>query len=279
MTNNKTQDFAICRIAGGVGNIVYNLERAAVASSTYSFDSCFLCWRHGTPLVGEITLDELFDLKVIKCFKTKFISLNDIQEKQLLGRVGGRRVVPLLVKYLTIIRGDKTFRKTTNIETSTCDTELISQLWKEIRSSILVRKIADDFASANITTKTIGVHVRRTDHRAANAVSTNMFFLAIDGLLDTNHDKIFLATDDAAEEKKFLSRYGKSVVFIDKSTQYRWDTPGRRRSLVTLDTYKEAFVDMLVLGHCGVILGSLGSSFSTGSVKLSSNKPELIIVG
>jgi hypothetical protein len=279
MTNSQTPDCAICRIGGGVGNIAYNLERASVASSTYNIDSCFLYWRHGTPLIGESTLDELFDLKSIKCVKTKFTSINDIQAKQLSDRIGHGRIIPRLVKYLTVIRDSQLSKKTTNIEITTCDPELISQLWREIRSSILVRKIADDFASANITTKTIGVHVRRTDHRAANTVSTNMFFLAIDVLLDANHDKIFLATDDESEEKKFLSRYGKSVVFTDKSTKYRWDTPGRRRNLVTLDTYKEAFVDMLVLGHCGVIFGSLGSSFSTCSVKLSSNKPELIIVG
>lgn len=277
MTNNQTPDCAICRIGGGVGNIVENLERAAVASSKYNIDSCFLYWRHGTPLVGESTLDELFDLKSIKCFKTKFASINDIQAKQLSDKVGRSGIVPRLVKYLTIIKDGQYLKKTADIEIATCDPELMSQLWREIRLSILVRKIADDFASANITPSSLGVHVRRTDNRIVPVVTTEKIFRFVDRLMEKSYNRIFLATDDSSEEKKFIERYGKLVVFTNKSTNLRWNTPGRRRELVTIDTYKEALIDMLVLGGCKTIVGSCASSFSFRAVKLSVNKSELII--
>lgn len=275
--NNQPADCAVCRIGGGVGNILESLQCSAIAAHTYGVDICFLYWRHGTPLVNQNTLDSLFDFNAVSCLNVKLISLDDLAAQELANGVSRDRVIPRLVKYLIAIKAGVVLKRTTRIEQKNYPPELLAKLWKQLRSAILVSKTADDFALDNITPATLGVHVRRTDSRVLPIVTTEKIFHLVDCQLGKDCNRIFLATDDSDEEKKFLGRYGKLVVFTNKSTNLRWNTPGRRRELVTIDTYKEALIDMLVLGGCKNIVGSCVSSFSSGAVKLSTVNSELTI--
>ena len=151
--------------------------------------------------------------------------------------------------------------------------------WGNVRLSILTAPIANTFIQKHITPSTLGIHVRRTDFaRLGRPLSTSqMFFEAIDKVLP-QCDKIFLATDDSREERRFCRRYGNRIIFTNKSENIRWSGPGRRPGMITWNTYNEALVDMLIMGNCKEIFGSQGSTFSSCSALLSPHNSKLTII-
>ena len=99
----------------------------------------------------------------------------------------------------------------------------------------------------------IGVHIRRTDHRQAIDESPlEVFTEAIDREIEQHNDlSIYLATDDEATKDALRSRYGKRVI-MSSAKATRESTDGIR----------DALVEMYALSRTQHIYGSAGSTFS-----------------
>ncbi|CAE6935171.1 unnamed protein product [Symbiodinium natans] len=129
----------------------------------------------------------------------------------------------------------------------------------EVRSEIL-RALAPSPQVLRRTSElprgTVGVHIRRTDHEAACSESPDSLFLeAMDKAaeeLGPRFGAFFLATDEPEVEELMLQRYGNRLMCHKKRSLCR-KTP---------EAIEDAFVDLLSLSKCDLILGSFMSSFS-----------------
>ena len=107
--------------------------------------------------------------------------------------------------------------------------------------------------TAAFSAHSIGVHIRRTDHRQAIDESPlEVFTEAIDREIEQHNDlSIYLATDDEATKDALRSRYGKRVI-MSSAKATRESTDGIR----------DALVEMYALSRTQHIYGSAGSTFS-----------------
>jgi hypothetical protein len=97
----------------------------------------------------------------------------------------------------------------------------------------------------------LGVHVRRTDHkRSIEASQTADFFAVLDAR--PVDERFFLSTDDENELAAFENRYGKRLLHY------------RNRSLIRNESaaIEDALINMMLLSRCTSIVGSGGSIFS-----------------
>lgn len=119
-------------------------------------------------------------------------------------------------------------------------------------SAAVIKRGADVFS--RITDKTVGVHIRRTDH--ADAIANSPLSLFIDRMkeeIEKNDATFYLTTDDAdviAELKKHIPKE-RLLVYEDKVLD--------RDAAVGI---QDALVDMLCLSKCAKIIGSYRSTFS-----------------
>lgn len=99
----------------------------------------------------------------------------------------------------------------------------------------------------------IGIHVRRTDNRAAIERSPiSLFFDAMDSIVrDNPAQRFYLATDDEETKNEMLKRYGDALL-MSASKAERGTTEG----------IKDAVVEMFTLARCREIYGTADSSFS-----------------
>lgn len=99
----------------------------------------------------------------------------------------------------------------------------------------------------------IGIHVRRTDNRAAIERSPiSLFFDAMDSIVrDNPAQRFYLATDDEETKNEMLKRYGDALL-MSSSKAERGTTEG----------IKDAVVEMFTLARCREIYGTADSSFS-----------------
>lgn len=106
---------------------------------------------------------------------------------------------------------------------------------------------------------TVGVHIRRTDHREAIADSPLSAFLE-EIQREAGRDsacRFFVATDDRGVEREIFQKFGDRVFFKDNKS---W---GRRQR----DGMLDACVDLWALSRCRKILGSKGSTFGMIAAK------------
>ena len=111
-----------------------------------------------------------------------------------------------------------------------------------------IDKLVSQFSST-----TIGVHIRRTDHKEAIAYSSNEAFIRAmqrEIEIDTSV-KFYLATDDEDLKSALVKRFAGRI--ITQRTNCRRDT---------LQGIKEAVIDLYTLAETKKILGSFYSSFS-----------------
>lgn len=103
-------------------------------------------------------------------------------------------------------------------------------------------------------TNTIGIHIRRTDNDFAVRYSpTSLFLNRIREDIKVHPQiKFYLATDDPAEETKFISEYGERILIYKKHSLDRNDPAAIR----------DAVIDLYNLSQCSKIYGSYYSSFS-----------------
>lgn len=102
--------------------------------------------------------------------------------------------------------------------------------------------------------KTIGLHIRRTDHTTSKEFSTTDKFVAIieNYLNEDNTTNFFLCTDDGPTKQGLIDLFGDKII-VNEVTSY-----DRNNS----DAVKDAVVDLYCLSNTNMIYGSHHSSFS-----------------
>jgi len=106
---------------------------------------------------------------------------------------------------------------------------------------------------------TIGLHIRSWYCDRKNWHSNSLFENAIDSL--NSNSKIFLCGDNKDVIDYFLEKYGNRVVIHD---QEKYSHPHLAESGHNNDiqTNVDAFIDLLLLSKCDIIVGTYASTFS-----------------
>ncbi len=112
------------------------------------------------------------------------------------------------------------------------------------------------------SSRTIGLHIRRTDSQQSISCSPDeLFFEAVDSELSQHPDlHVYLATDDQPTKERFRQRYGDTRIQTASSVATRDNVEGLR----------EAFIEMLLLSRTSHIYGSAGSTFSEMAARYTS---------
>lgn len=142
------------------------------------------------------------------------------------------------------------------------------------RPNATVQRLIDARCSS-FTADTIGIHIRRTDHRQAIDESPlELFVDAIERereasscttLRHGDTFRIYLATDDEATKDALRSRYGSSVIMSDAEATRE-----------SADGIRDALAEMFALSRTRRIYGSAGSTFSPIAAALG-NVPITIV--
>jgi len=121
--------------------------------------------------------------------------------------------------------------------------------------------------TAAFTIRTVGVHLRRTDHKLAIAQSpTEMFIRRMHELVTENDDTTFyLATDDEEDRRIILNEFGDRVF-----------TTLRKADRTSLNGMRDAVADMYSLSRTSLILGSYGSTFNHTAARIGGSRLEVI---
>ena len=125
-----------------------------------------------------------------------------------------------------------------------------------------VDRLADRFDS-----RTIGLHIRRTDHRESIRCSTDeAFFRAIDETVArTPEANFFLATDCADTKHRLLQRYGRRI--------FTHDAPLSRANREGVEA---ATVDLFTLARTSRLYGSWYSSFTDMAAEIGGIEKHII---
>ncbi|RYE14015.1 MAG: hypothetical protein EOP45_20290 [Sphingobacteriaceae bacterium] len=103
------------------------------------------------------------------------------------------------------------------------------------------------------TDKTIGLHIRRTDH--VDAIGNSPLGLFVDKIqaeiLNDSSVNFYLSTDDPSTENQLKELFGERIITYEKD--FSRDTP---------QGIKDAVLDMYGLANTTKIYGSFNSSFS-----------------
>ncbi|WP_405381802.1 hypothetical protein [Maribacter sp. LLG6340-A2] len=122
--------------------------------------------------------------------------------------------------------------------------------------------------SANFSKTMVGLHVRRTDHVASKALSSNdKFKKVVDAEIKNNAEvKFYLSTDDPVFKDDFIKAYPNKIITNDVNSY------DRNNSLAIQD----AVVDLFCLSKTNKIYGSHQSSFSQTAADIGGKK-EIIV--
>ena len=116
-------------------------------------------------------------------------------------------------------------------------------------SESVLAKISENL---HLVDGSLGVHVRRTDHKKSIFGSpTESYFSLLDAR--PTEERFFLSTDDEAEETAFRDRYGSRVVNYTKRSRNRSESIA----------IEDALIDMMLLSRCTAIVAPVGSTFSS----------------
>lgn len=142
----------------------------------------------------------------------------------------------------------------------------------EDTAKAFVNKHKKSFSRAEV----IGVHIRKGDYKVSfdgrqNISKEEDFIERMRCLLEVNPDyKFLLCTEDKETEERFRLRFGSNrIIYFPKRFRDRNDTNG----------VKEAFVDMLLLARCPIIIGTFLSTFTELAWWGGQCKSQVIIPG
>ena len=115
--------------------------------------------------------------------------------------------------------------------------------------------------------KTIGLHIRRTDHPNAPKYSSDeSFILKIDALIRNDHN-FYLSTDSYSIKTRLKSLYGNKILIHETKSLDRNTKSG----------IQDAIVDLFCLSRTTKILGSFGSSYSQLAARLNQIPLDIIV--
>lgn len=125
-----------------------------------------------------------------------------------------------------------------------------------------------DNITKEFSRNTVGLHVRRTDHKVSKSMSTNdKFKYVVDKEIQQNENvKFYLSTDDPNFKDEFLNSYSSRII---TNSVESYD---RNNSMAI----KDAVIDLFCLAKCQKIYGSHQSSFSQTAADLG-NMKEFIV--
>ncbi len=111
--------------------------------------------------------------------------------------------------------------------------------------------------------QTVGVHIRRTDHRWLHHSPTNEFVSLMEQEAARRPGVVFfVATDDLDEEKNLQQRFPGRIITHPKRSLDRNSSAA----------IKDAAIDLYSLARCGKIIGSYGSSFSIAAAQIGGSE-------
>jgi len=124
-----------------------------------------------------------------------------------------------------------------------------------------------DVESQKITSQTIGIHIRRTDHTIAIKESPlELFFSKIKELCEQHiHINFFLSTDDKEVE------YTLNEMFKGRIITY-----SNQKSRSSDEGVQQAVIDLFLLGKTKKIIGSFWSSFSMAAAEIGDIELEVV---
>jgi hypothetical protein len=103
-------------------------------------------------------------------------------------------------------------------------------------------------------TRTIGLHIRKSDHETSKKFSTTEKFVGVieKEISNDSQTTFFISTDDEATKTDLIDKYGDRIRFNEVSS-YERDSP---------EAVKDAVVDLYCLAATSRLYGSHHSSFS-----------------
>lgn len=127
-----------------------------------------------------------------------------------------------------------------------------------------IKTVAEAF-----TPHTLGIHIRRSDHVIARAMSTlDKFIRLLDETLQKSPNaNFFLSTDDAETKAGLIAKYGDKILYNEVNSYDRNNS----------DAVIDAVVDLYCLSHTSHIYGSHQSSFSQTAADIGGIKEEAVI--
>lgn len=122
------------------------------------------------------------------------------------------------------------------------------------------------FTEAHFSAHTVGVHIRRTDHKRAILRSPDeAYFKEADRLADKGYH-LFLATDDEETLWMMQRRYGRNLIHYPKASPMKQHWP---RATSTVEAVIDDMVDLWLLAACEFVIGSATSSYSRVAILLN----------
>lgn len=131
--------------------------------------------------------------------------------------------------------------------------EITSESFRFIKPSSVIEKKGEHVFS-RISNRTVGVHIRRTDHEEAIRNSPLELFVSRMGQeMEEQDADFYVTTDDREVEKLLKERFpAERLIFYE----------GKRIDRDSREGIEDALIDMLALSRCSRILGSYQSTFS-----------------
>lgn len=117
-----------------------------------------------------------------------------------------------------------------------------------IKLNETINKVTENFVN------TIGIHIRRSDHKEATKRSKTSYFIGKmnEYIKNDKNVKFFLATDDIETKNKLITEFGSRVI-TNNITNYNRNQK---------DAIQSALIDLYCLSKTKQVLGSYHSTFS-----------------
>ncbi|MEK6850858.1 MAG: alpha-1,2-fucosyltransferase [Nanoarchaeota archaeon] len=146
---------------------------------------------------------------------------------------------------------------------------------RKLRPSKAIINAVNKFIKKNDIKKAIGVHIRRGDFvnywDGRDKVSSDeKYFKKMSGVILKNpRTKFFLTTDSMETQKKFVEKFGKSIII----------SPNKNFNRGTKKATKDALVDLFILSKTKKIFGAYLSTFTEMAWWFGGCKQKVEIIG
>lgn len=126
-----------------------------------------------------------------------------------------------------------------------------------------ILSVVEQFRKNNL--KTVGIHIRRTDHILSKELSPDILFCDEIHKAISKGYKIFLSSDNTGTIEEFCRKFGNNItIFPKKTSNQRWP----RQNTSEIDVIED-LIDLYLLANCEYVIGSSHSSFSGTAIALN----------